>query len=217
MDIKKLKKLLKQAAFDYAVRIGRLVLNDPESDEIYVKGVIEVLKQLSERESKVLWERYYLKKTLKDVGKVFNVTQERIRQIEAKAIRRLRHPKRISEIKAVSLHTYNILARTISAEAEEKLSTKEQELRDYYEAQIKNGKTIYEIPIIAVADKPIEELDLSVRAYNCMRRASKKTIGDLITMTEVDFYKIRNCGEKVIREITSKLKDFDIQIDKEGL
>lgn len=58
----------------------------------------EILATLSEREAKVLIFRFGLEggdpKTLEDVGKVFGVTRERIRQIEAKALRKLRHPSR---------------------------------------------------------------------------------------------------------------------------
>ena len=57
-----------------------------------------VLKTLSEREEMVLRYRYGLDdgspKTLEEVGKIFNVTRERIRQIEVKALRKLRHPSR---------------------------------------------------------------------------------------------------------------------------
>ena len=58
----------------------------------------EVLKTLNEREDMVLRYRYGLDdgspKTLEEVGKIFNVTRERIRQIEVKALRKLRHPSR---------------------------------------------------------------------------------------------------------------------------
>ena len=58
----------------------------------------EILKTLNEREEMVLRYRYGLddgsQKTLEEVGKIFNVTRERIRQIEVKALRKLRHPSR---------------------------------------------------------------------------------------------------------------------------
>ena len=63
----------------------------------------EVLKTLTPREAKVLSLRFGLKdgnpKTLEEVGKEFNVTRERIRQIEAKALRKLRHPSRSKKLK----------------------------------------------------------------------------------------------------------------------
>ena len=63
----------------------------------------EVLDTLTEREEKVLRLRFGLvdgrPRTLEEVGKEFNVTRERIRQIEAKALRKLRHPSRSKKLK----------------------------------------------------------------------------------------------------------------------
>ena len=63
----------------------------------------EVLETLTEREQKVLTLRFGLEdgraRTLEEVGKEFNVTRERIRQIEAKALRKLRHPSRSRKLK----------------------------------------------------------------------------------------------------------------------
>ena len=62
-----------------------------------------VLLTLTEREEKVLRLRFGLDdgqcRTLEEVGQVFNVTRERIRQIEAKALRKLRHPSRSRRLK----------------------------------------------------------------------------------------------------------------------
>ena len=67
------------------------------------KHLREVLDTLSEREKKVLILRFGLDdgrpRTLEEVGKEFNVTRERIRQIEAKALRKLRHPSRSKKLK----------------------------------------------------------------------------------------------------------------------
>jgi RNA polymerase primary sigma factor len=65
--------------------------------------LIEVLDTLTEREQKVLILRFGLDdgraRTLEEVGKRFDVTRERIRQIEAKALRKLRHPSRSRKLK----------------------------------------------------------------------------------------------------------------------
>ena len=68
------------------------------SQELLRESIEEALHTLDEREAKVLSLRFGLMgetpKTLEEVGKIFNVTRERIRQIEAKALRKLRHPSR---------------------------------------------------------------------------------------------------------------------------
>ena len=64
--------------------------------------IIDVLQSLTEREREVLTYRFGLKdgysRTLEEVGKIFNVTRERIRQIEAKALRKMRHPTRLRQL-----------------------------------------------------------------------------------------------------------------------
>ena len=80
--------------------VGRCVWVRPEAlkDEIS-----EVLYTLTEREEQVLRLRFGLddghQRTLEEVGQIFNVTRERIRQIEAKALRKLRHPSRSRKLK----------------------------------------------------------------------------------------------------------------------
>lgn len=71
---------------------------DAASKQLLSNHLDEVLETLSEREAKVLSLRFGLdggqSRTLEEVGKVFGVTRERIRQIEAKALRKLKHPSR---------------------------------------------------------------------------------------------------------------------------
>ena len=65
--------------------------------------LLSVLNSLTPREEKVLRLRYGVDdgrpRTLEEVGREFNVTRERIRQIEAKALRKLRHPSRSKHLK----------------------------------------------------------------------------------------------------------------------
>jgi len=76
---------------------------DAASMSLLKEQLAEVLKTLTPREEKVLSLRFGLEdgnpKTLEEVGKEFNVTRERIRQIEAKALRKLRHPSRSKKLR----------------------------------------------------------------------------------------------------------------------
>ena len=76
---------------------------DAASHTLLKEQLEEVLQSLTEREAKVLRLRFGLEdgrpRTLEEVGKEFDVTRERIRQIEAKALRKLRHPSRSKKLK----------------------------------------------------------------------------------------------------------------------
>jgi DNA-directed RNA polymerase subunit alpha len=61
----------------------------------------------------------------------------------------------------------------------------------------------------------IEELDLSVRSNNCLRRAGINTVGDLINRSEEDLKKVRNLGTKSLEEIIKKLIDLQLSLRKE--
>ena len=77
--------------------------SDAVSHTMLREQLFEVLHTLTPREEQVLKLRFGLEdgrmRTLEEVGSVFNITRERIRQIEAKALRKLRHPSRSKRLK----------------------------------------------------------------------------------------------------------------------
>lgn len=119
MTIEKLRFIAKSAQLPISLetpigkeedsRLGDFIESDGETPEDQVsKNLLRedlegVLATLSPREKDVLRLRYGLDdgrmKTLEEIGQIFNVTRERIRQIEAKALRKLRHPNRNSVLK----------------------------------------------------------------------------------------------------------------------
>ena len=54
----------------------------------------------------------------------------------------------------------------------------------------------------------IEELDLSVRSFNCLKRAGINTVEDLINKSEEDMMKVRNLGRKSLEEVMQKLQSL---------
>ena len=66
-----------------------------------------------------------------------------------------------------------------------------------------------------VLDMTIEELDLSVRSFNCLKRAGINTVEDLIDKTEEDMMKVRNLGRKSLEEVIAKLDSFGFTLRKE--
>ncbi|NLC68264.1 MAG: DNA-directed RNA polymerase subunit alpha [Clostridiaceae bacterium] len=65
-----------------------------------------------------------------------------------------------------------------------------------------------------VLEMTIEELDLSVRSYNCLKRAGINTVEDLISKTEEDMMKVRNLGRKSLEEVLSKLNALGLSLAK---
>lgn len=72
----------------------------------------------------------------------------------------------------------------------------------------KNGKE-------KVLEMTIEELDLSVRSFNCLKRAGINTVEDLIGKSEDDMMKVRNLGRKSLDEVVAKLASlgYDLRRD----
>jgi DNA-directed RNA polymerase subunit alpha len=58
----------------------------------------------------------------------------------------------------------------------------------------------------------IEELDLSVRSYNCLKRAGINTVQDLSNKTEEDMMKVRNLGRKSLEEVLKKMSDLGLAL-----
>ncbi|HLV10327.1 MAG TPA: DNA-directed RNA polymerase subunit alpha [Halanaerobiales bacterium] len=63
-----------------------------------------------------------------------------------------------------------------------------------------------------VLDITIEELELSVRSSNCLKRAGINTVGELISKTEEDLMKVRNLGKKSLQEIKEKLAELEVEL-----
>jgi DNA-directed RNA polymerase subunit alpha len=63
-------------------------------------------------------------------------------------------------------------------------------------------------------EKPIEDLDLSVRSYNCLKRAGINNLSELIEKTEEDMMKVRNLGKKSLKEVKDKLEELNLGLAK---
>ena len=63
-----------------------------------------------------------------------------------------------------------------------------------------------------VLEMSIEDLDLSVRSYNCLKRANIHTVEDLTKRTEEDMLKVRNLGRKSLEEVVKKLEDLGLSL-----
>ena len=167
------------------------------------KAFDDIFKTLTKKEEIVLKLRlgFYGNKrfTLEGIAKVLSVTRQRVWQIEGKALRKLRHPFRMK--------------RMIGCSTIEALNSSEfcEKLVDGILAKKENVDTsAAKIEICETTS--IENLGLSFRAYNCLKRAQFSTVSDLLSKNVIDILKVRNLGNKSATEVLCKLDEFGFRL-----
>lgn len=70
-----------------------------------------------------------------------------------------------------------------------------------------------EVPETTVKDMSIDELELSVRSYNCLKRANINTVKELCSKTPEEMMKVRNLGRKSLEEVLAKLKELGLSLN----
>ena len=168
-----------------------------ELNHLECEELVKIFETLSDKENYVLIKRYFRNKdftitSYKEIGEELGVTPERVRQIEYKAIRKLKHPSRLRKFEYV-------------------FSSNKKELDiDYIKTMLSDGVTFNfdEATLSAKRDIPIEEMNLSVRSFNCLKRAGINTSGDLFDKTEAELMKVQNLGKKSVREVLIKRKEL---------
>lgn len=204
VDLEKFTLVAEITSF-YPWNLACAVIGDKEKVyNVYVPALEKAMAELTDREQKVLEMRFEHGMTYEQCGYRFGVTRERIRQVEAKALRKLRIP-RFS--KHYLLDTLN-KAFEIDVERA-RLERENAKLRMILEKQgytFENNQP--KGPRIDIAD-----MELSVRSYNCLRRAGFNFVSDLEGMTYENLQKIRNLGRKSILEIIQKARKFGIVIE----
>ena len=73
-----------------------------------------------------------------------------------------------------------------------------------------------EDPAVKILETSIDDLDFSVRAYNCLKRANILTLRDLVDKTQNEMMKIRNLGKKSLKEVMDKVKDMGLTFKDEN-
>ena len=173
-----------------------------------------VLCTLSERERKILKNRFVDLLTLEQTGKLFGVTKDRIRQIEAKAIRKLRHPSRAKYFR----YGVSAIIENIRTDYYNKFSELEGKLIELCKLNMKTADEVIQDHELRRKYAPtnIEQMDLSVRSYNCLKRAGIDTLQHLAQLSYNDLIRIRNLGRRSVDEIIGKLSEYGYEIQKNG-
>ena len=178
-------------------------------------GSVEyVLHTLSERERTVLKYRFVDLMTYEEVGKLYNITRERIRQVEAKALRKLRHPNRSKYLK----YGVSGIIENIRTDYHNRFCDLESKLIELCKLNEKTANEVIRDNELRKKYAPtkIENMDLSVRSYNCLKRAGIDTLQQLAKLSYEDLINVRNLGRKSVDEIIEKLKEYGYEIQRNG-
>lgn len=169
------------------------------------QGLEVALSKLSEREQKVIELRFKDRFTLDECGRLLDVTRERVRQIEAKAIRKLRHPA------YRRFYKYGISEVIKETEKYQKeitnLYEKKKEAEELKATLDANERYLFAHGVLLDGGAEIEELGLSIRPYNCLKRAGVGTIEELTNKTRGELMEIRNMGLGSLKEIELRLAE----------
>lgn len=214
----------------FCPRIEQLSNELYEEFQGYPSEIVEEVKaslrdRLNEKEYKVLYLRFGLDyagaKKLETVGEQLNITKERVRQLEAKALRKLKHPA--TKLPAIFEAPSGLedTAEALYAELEEihenpvfkRADEITQQLESMRKAPFKFKCNCLKAG--ASDGTSIDKLDLSIRTYNCLKRAGIRTISDIINLPSKDWLKVRNLGRRSLLEVIEKMqaagyKDFNV-------
>ena len=169
--------------------------------------------ELSEREEEVLFYRFAMNETYETVGERYCVTRERIRQVEAKALRKLKWGASLSILKYGMEQYVNDQIEEIRSQTRMEAQMEIERFR-----QTSTGKAADADCQSSAMSTPIDELDLSVRGYNCLMRRSIKTVGDLLSFVQTNgegwYRSVRNLGRRTADEIGDAIRRmYGIDLD----
>ena len=212
---------------DWPYNLVADLLNHPvtyELTEDNEKGIEYAINTLEdEREAHIVYRRCKEKKGFREIAVEYGVTTSRVRQIYLRALRKLRHPVKLRYILYgyEYYQKYNAVQDRISSlESQiENLHTIEKQCNDL-EKNVIGMKTKLRNVFAAELgldipnsyrqklNEPIQVLDLSIRSYNCLRRAGRTTIGDVAKMTEEELFRVRDLGSRSRAEVIQKVYDY---------
>lgn len=163
----------------------------PIWDESVFILVDDMLGTLVERERKIICERFGIgvkeAKTLEQIAPDWNCTRERLRQIEAKAIHKLRTQARKRQLGVLAHPVGNALQRElVQRKAKEQAATIEPDMN----LELFRG---------------VDELEISIRTANCLRNEKIVLIGELVQWIPEELLRTKNFGRKSLKEIKDEL------------
>jgi len=182
-----------------------------------IRNFKRLIATLTDKEQRILEMRYQLGMSLDEVGKALYLTRERVRQIQKKAERKLRHRSATGGVKIIYHEMYDAVLKE-NRELRARLSQLEHDLDVCKQALGTAGTT--EQPKVKEPSKVwIEDLNFSIRAYNCLKRAGFNTLGDIFYYDQnqghieepfrtQNWRSVRNLGKKTLMEIARVIFEY---------
>ena len=184
------------------VFVNGLPTEMPDDVALVLEYIIQ--KTLTEREGRVLDMRYKRYMTMAAIGEEYGLRAERIRQIEAKAVRKLRHPSRSRYILMGMEGYINYLRDTA---VEERLREYKKEIVTLEKKIAELTDTEYEEEKNELENAPLAELDLSVRTFNILYRAGYSTVKELLDADAEKIVSLPNLGLKNFSDLIDVLSE----------
>lgn len=174
--------------------------NMPYDHSKLKQNLLIILAVLSEREEDMILLRYKEQQTYEQIGLTYGITKERVRRIINNGIRTLKSSDNIALVK-----------KGLDGFIEEKIN---RQITDAYTRgyeQAMSGVSASENTVPAyVYNLPIEELGLSTRAFNCLKRSRINTVNNMLTLKIDDIFRIRAMGYNTAIEVAEKLQALHI-------
>ena len=174
----------------------------PDDVALVLEYIIQ--KTLTEREGRVLDMRYKRYMTMAAIGEEYGLRAERIRQIEAKGVRKLRHPSRSRYILMGMEGYINYLRDTA---VDERLREYKKEIISLEKKIAELTDTEYEEEKNELENAPLAELDLSVRTFNILYRAGYSTVKELLDADAEKIVSLPNLGLKNFSDLIDVLSE----------
>lgn len=188
------------------------------SDEDIENVRLSLCDRLTEREYKIICRRFGLDSEeshdLESVAQYFRVKRERVRQIEVKALSKLRYSNTLPVLFDAPSELNDVISN-LKSELDElhkdPIFKRERELLMKLERMKKLPLRYSDVaggqldPNTLLDSTPIEKLDLSVRAYNCLKRAGIDTVSDILCYPKDAWCKVRNLGRPFLAEVVNKM------------
>lgn len=195
-----------------AVVLGGDYLKYDHPDDM-LASIHYIVATLPESVSQVIFWRFKYGKTLQEVAEMMGcVSRESARQLQSRGLRMLRHPSRSKY--------FRVGVSGVQKEAVQNAGATEYR-RGYNDGWYGKAKSdsYHAFPNDIRSAKPedviIDQLDLSVRSYGCLRRSGVATLADILNMTESQLRSVRNLGYKSFDEIASVIASLGYSLRQE--